>query len=70
MIYQVFGPTKEDTVADLAFLVGAKVINEQLGDDLDLIDVDCLGEAYTAITDDKNNCINNWTSKRTVRREN
>jgi chaperonin GroEL len=47
-----FGPTKEDTVADLAFLVGAKVINEQLGDDLDLIDIDCLGEAYSAITDD------------------
>ena len=44
----------DDTVADLAFLVGAKVINEQLGDDLDLIDVDCLGEAYSAITDDKN----------------
>ena len=52
-----FGPTKEDTVADLAFLVGAKVINEQLGDDLDLIDVDCLGEAYTAITDNKNTVL-------------
>jgi chaperonin GroEL len=52
-----FGPTKDDTVADLAFLVGAKVINEQLGDDLDLIDVDCLGEAYTAITDDKNTVL-------------
>jgi chaperonin GroEL len=52
-----FGPTKEDTVADLAFLVGAKVIDEQLGDDLDLIDVDCLGEAYTAITDDKNTVL-------------
>jgi len=48
-----FGPTKEDTVADLAFLVGAKVINEQLGDDLDLINIDCLGEAYSSITDDK-----------------
>ena len=48
-----FGPTKEDTVADLAFLVGAKVINEELGDDLDLIDIDSLGVAYTAITDDK-----------------
>jgi chaperonin GroEL len=52
-----FGPTKEDTVADLAFLVGAKVINEQLGDDLDLIDVDCLGEAHTAITDEKNTVL-------------
>ena len=52
-----FGPTKEDTVSDLAFLVGAKVINEQLGDDLDLIDIDCLGEAYTSITDDKNTVL-------------
>ena len=52
-----FGPTKDDTVEDLAFLVGAKVINEQLGDDLDLIDIDCLGEAYTAITDDKNTVL-------------
>jgi len=52
-----FGPTKEDTVADLAFLVGAKVINEQLGDDLDLINIDCLGEAYTAITDDRNTVL-------------
>ena len=48
-----FGPTKQDTIEDLAFLVGAKVINEELGDDLDLITVDCLGEAYTAVTDDK-----------------
>ena len=52
-----FGPTKDDTVADLAFLVGATVINEQLGDDLDLIDVNCLGEAYTAITDDRNTVL-------------
>ena len=52
-----FGPTKMDTCEDLAFLVGAKVINEQLGDDLDLIDIDCLGEAYTAITDDRNTVL-------------
>jgi len=52
-----FGPTKQDACEDLAFLVGAKVINEELGDDLDLIDVDCLGEAYTAITDDKNTVL-------------
>ena len=28
-----FGPTKRDTVEDLALLTGAKVINEELGDD-------------------------------------
>jgi len=52
-----FGPTKDDTVADLAFLVGATAINEELGDDLDLIDISCLGEAYTAITDNKNTVL-------------
>ena len=52
-----FGPTKQDTCEDLAFLVGAKLINEELGDDLDLIDIDCLGEAYTAISDDKNTVL-------------
>jgi len=56
-----FGPTKQDTCEDLAFLVGAKVINEELGDDLDLIDIDCLGEAYTAITDDKNTVLTTET---------
>ena len=48
-----FGPTKEDTCEDLALLVGATIINENLGDDLDLIDVSCLGEAHTAVTDDE-----------------
>jgi len=52
-----FGPTKHDTCEDLAFLTGAKLINENLGDDLDLMDIDCLGEAYTAITDDKNTTL-------------
>ena len=52
-----FGPTKQDTCEDLAFLTGAKVINEELGDDLDLIDIDCLGEVYTAVTDDKNTVL-------------
>jgi chaperonin GroEL len=58
-----FGPTKQDTVADLAFLVGATVIDEQLGDDLDLITIDCLGEVYTAITDDKNTVLTIDTPK-------
>ena len=46
-----FGPTKQDTVEDLAILTGAKIINEELGDDLDLIQPDVLGEAKQAITD-------------------
>ena len=52
-----FGPTKQDTVQDLAFLTGATVINEELGDDMDLITVDCLGKADKAVTNAKNNVI-------------
>jgi len=52
-----FGPTKEDTVQDLAFLTGATVINEELGDDMDLITIDCLGKAEKAVTNDKNTVI-------------
>jgi chaperonin GroEL len=52
-----FGPTKQDTTEDLAILTGAKVINEELGDDLDLIEPDILGEAIKAVTDDKNTVL-------------
>ena len=48
-----FGPTKADAMEDLAFLTGAKVINEELGDDLDLIDPSVLGTAIKAVTDNK-----------------
>ena len=48
-----FGPTKKDTCEDLAILTGATVVNEELGDDLDLIDVNTLGEAEYATTDDR-----------------
>ena len=52
-----FGPTKQDTMQDLAFLTGATVINEELGDDMDLITVDCLGKADKAVTNAKNTVI-------------
>ena len=52
-----FGKSKKETCEDLAILTGATVMNEDLGDDLDLIDVDCLGEAEYAATDDKNTVI-------------
>jgi len=52
-----FGPTKQDTVKDLAILTGAQVINEELGDDLDGISLDILGEVEKAVTDDKNTVI-------------
>ena len=52
-----FGPTKQDAIQDLAFLTGATVINEELGDDMDLITIDCLGKADKAVTNDKNTVI-------------
>ena len=52
-----FGPTKKDTTEDLAILTGATVIDEELGDDLDLIDINCLGEAEYVTTDDKHTVI-------------
>ncbi len=52
-----FGPTKQDTIEDLAILTGATVINEELGDDLDLIEPSILGEAVKVITDDENTVL-------------
>ena len=48
-----FGGSKEDTIEDLAFLTGAKVMNEELGDDLDLIQPDCLGEVVKSVTNNR-----------------
>jgi len=47
-----FGPTRRDTINDLALLTGAKVISEELGDDLDLIGPDVLGHIDKAVTDE------------------
>ncbi len=52
-----FGQGKKDACEDLAILTGAQVMNEELGDDLDLIDTNVLGEAEFAVTDDKNTVI-------------
>lgn len=52
-----FGSTKRDTIEDLAALTGAKIIDEELGDDLDLIDPSVLGEAIKSITDSKNTVL-------------
>jgi len=48
-----FGANKRDTIEDLALLTGAKVIDEELGDDLDLIRPDCLGEVVKSVTDNR-----------------
>ena len=52
-----FGATKMDTMQDLATITGAKVINEELGDDLDLIQPDVLGVAVKSVTDDNSTII-------------
>jgi len=52
-----FGPTKQESTEDLAIMTGATVINEELGDDLDLISVEHLGEAEYAVTSDSSTTI-------------
>jgi chaperonin GroEL len=52
-----FGPTRQETVEDLALLTGATVINEELGDDLEFIDPSVLGEAIKAVTDSNNTVL-------------
>ena len=52
-----FGPTKKDTCEDLAIMTGAKLFNEQLGDDLDSITPEDLGEVEYSETDDNNTVI-------------
>jgi chaperonin GroEL len=45
-----FGINRKETLDDLALLTGATVINEDLGDDLDLIQPDHLGTCIKSIT--------------------
>ena len=52
-----FGPTKKDTCEDLAILTGSTLFNEELGDDLDAMQPEDLGEAEYATTDDRNTVI-------------
>ncbi len=52
-----FTLTRSDILEDLAILTGAKVISEELGDDMDLIDESCLGQAEKAVTDDTGTII-------------
>ena len=52
-----FGPTRKDAMEDLAILTGSTVVNEELGDDLDLITPDSLGEAEFCVTNESNTVI-------------
>ena len=46
----MFGINKKETLEDLALLTGATVINEDLGDDIDLIQPEQLGECIKAVS--------------------
>ena len=52
-----FGPTRRDAIEDLAVLTGSTVLNEELGDDLDLMKPEHLGEAELCVTDDNNTVL-------------
>lgn len=52
-----FGPTRRDTLEDLAAITGAKVISEELGDDVETLTPEVLGEVEKAVTDSKNTII-------------
>ena len=52
-----FGPTKKDATEDLAILTGATVLNEELGDDLDIMQPEHLGEAEFCVTTDKDTVL-------------
>jgi len=47
-----YGVNKKDTLSDLALLTGATVINEDLGDDMDLIQPEHLGTCIKSVTTD------------------
>ena len=44
------GVNRKEMFDDLALLTGATVVSENLGDDLDLIDLDCLGTCIKAVS--------------------
>jgi len=52
-----YGVNKKDTLNDLALLTGATIINEDLGDDMDLIQPEHLGTCIKAVTDDSETII-------------
>lgn len=48
-----YGVTRKEVLEDLSMLTGAKIINEDLGDDMDLIDIDMLGTCVKAVTNNE-----------------
>jgi len=46
----IYGISKKETLKDLALVTGATIINEDLGDDIDLIGPEHLGECLKSVT--------------------
>jgi len=46
----VFGVNRKEILEDLSLVTGAKIINEDLGDDIDLVSIDCLGKCLKSIS--------------------
>ena len=46
----MYGVSKKDVLSDLCAVTGATLVNEELGDDMDLIDIDHLGSCLKSIT--------------------
>ena len=53
----IYGVNKKETLEDLALLTGATVINEDLGDDIDLIQPEQLGECKKTISTEQETII-------------
>ena len=61
-----YGINKKDTLDDLALLTGAKIINEDLGDDMDLISNDFLGTCVRSVTSNTETIIQVNDNKKEV----
>ena len=53
----IFGVTRKEVLHDLALLTGATVINEDLGDDIDLIEPEHLGTCVKAVSTNEGTII-------------
>ena len=52
-----FGIYRKEKLMDIALLTGATVVNEDLGDDLDMIEIEMLGKCLKSITNDQETII-------------
>ena len=53
----IYGISRKEILNDIAFLTGATVINEDLGDDIDLIGPEHLGECVKSVTTQRDTVI-------------